>query len=193
MGSNRRIQLSCWLFSKTYNRWGKKGNQENQENLKRTKEERGREERNHTENFRSMFFWGLRIRKPFTEPFKASNGENTIQKHLSLISKCQVWKNFGHQPLLSKRLRKGSIYGVPMHLASPPIAIPRVPNKLTSMMFLDPFLCQCWKMWEHFNVQVRLETYSRKKRGTFEILLVWSNELIYHSKNRNRKGASPTI
>jgi hypothetical protein len=56
MGSNRRIQLSCWLFSKTYNRWGKKGNQENQENLKRTKEERGREERNHTENFRSMFF-----------------------------------------------------------------------------------------------------------------------------------------
>jgi len=136
-----------------------------------------------------MFFWGLRIRKPFKEQFKVFNGENTIQKHLSLLSNFQLWKNFGQQPLLSKRLRKGSIYGVPMHLASPPIAFPEFPMK--------------WCFWTHSFVNLgkcgntsmlkSILRHWRTRRGTFQILLVWSNELIYHSKNRNTKGASPTI
>jgi len=43
MGSNRRIQLSCWLFSKTYNRWRKKGEPRKPRKLKKNK--RGKRKR----------------------------------------------------------------------------------------------------------------------------------------------------
>jgi hypothetical protein len=43
-----------------------------------------------------------------------------------------------------------AIYCVPMRLASTSIVIPRVPNKLTFMMFLDLFPHEFWEMWDTF-------------------------------------------
>jgi hypothetical protein len=39
---------------------------------------------------------------------------------------------------------------VPVHLASTPIVIRRVPNKLTLMMFLKLFLHEFWELWDTF-------------------------------------------
>jgi hypothetical protein len=52
---------------------------------KEQNKKKGREETNHTECFKSMLLWGLRIMKSLKDSFELSNGGNAKQNHLSFV------------------------------------------------------------------------------------------------------------